>query len=51
MHIITESHETSEWYVNPGDTEELIENKRVKAQQEGSIQEPVRANSLFPEHF
>ncbi len=51
MQIFTESHETSEWYVNPGDTEELIENKRVKAQQEGSIQEPVRANSLFPEHF
>ncbi len=49
LQIFLESHEPSEWYVNPGDTEELIENKRMKAEQEGSIQEPVRANSRYPD--
>jgi arylsulfatase A-like enzyme len=51
LRIFQESHEPSEWYVNPGDPEELIERKRVKAEKEGSIQEPVRANSRYPEDF
>ncbi len=51
LQIFLENHEPSEWYVNPGDTEELIENKRMKAEQEGSIQEPVRANSRYPDDF
>ena len=49
LQIFLENHEPSEWYVNPGDTEELIEYKRMKAEQEGSVQEPVRANSRYPE--
>jgi arylsulfatase A-like enzyme len=51
LRIFQESHEPSEWYVNPGDTEELIENKKKKAVQEGSMQEPVRANSRYPEEL
>ncbi len=51
LQIFLESHKPSEWYVNPGDSEELMENKRMKAEQEGSIQEPVRANSRYPEDF
>ncbi len=51
LQIFLTGHEPSEWYVNPGDTEELIENKRMKAEMEGSIQEPVRANSRYPEEL
>ena len=51
LQIFLNGHEPSEWYVNPGDTEELIENKRMKAEMEGSIQEPVRANSRYPEEL
>lgn len=49
LQIFMESHVTSEWYVNPGDSEELIERKRMKAERAGTIQEPVRANSRYPE--
>ena len=51
LRIFRESHEPSEWYVNPGDSEELIKSKKTKAETEGSIQENVRANSRDPEDF
>lgn len=50
LQIFNDSHRDSEWYVNPGDPEELIERKRIKAERAGMIQEPVRANSRIPGH-
>lgn len=49
LQIFNESHTSSEWYVNPGESKELIERKRIKAESAGMIQEPVRANSRTPE--
>ena len=49
LQIFKDSHKPSEWYVNPGEPEELIEQKRKKAESAGTIQENVRANSVYPE--
>lgn len=51
LQIFKKSHTSSEWYVNPGESKELIDRKRIKAESEGTIQEPVRANSLTPEEL
>jgi len=44
--IFVESHENSQWYVNPGETKEEIDIKRKKAA--GSIQKSTFANSRYP---
>ncbi len=49
LQIFNNSHEPSEWYVNPGEAVEFIERKKLKAQSAGTIQRGVTANSLYPE--
>ena len=43
----TEAHTDSEWYVNPGESKSEIETKEKKAESEGSLQIPIRANSTY----
>jgi arylsulfatase A-like enzyme len=51
LQLFRQNHEPSTWYVNPGDTEQLIESKRKKAEEEGSLQQNIRANSRYPEEL
>jgi len=46
LKIFSDAHTDSEWYTNPGDPDELVEAKRRKAEAEGTLQEPTRANTL-----
>ncbi len=46
--IMMNEHEDSEWYQNPGDTEEDFGLKKKRAKKAGQMQEPTRANSIFP---
>jgi arylsulfatase A-like enzyme len=43
--IFGEAHEESEWYVNPGESGEAVRAKKERAEREGSLQTPTRANS------
>ena len=47
--IMQNEHEDSEWYPNPGDSEEDIRLRKERAQQSGQMQEPIKANSIYPE--
>jgi len=45
--MFKEAHEDSEWYTNPGESEEIINSKKQKAVESNSLQKPVRANSTL----
>ena len=45
--IFAEAHENSEWYINPGESNESIELKRKKAEDMGCLQVPTKANTTF----
>jgi arylsulfatase A-like enzyme len=45
--IFKEAHEDSEWYVNPGESKEQIQEKRQSAIDLNLLQEAVTANSTF----
>jgi arylsulfatase A-like enzyme len=47
LRIITEAHTDSEWYVNPGEPPEVTRAKKERAEKEGSLQTPTRANSRY----
>ena len=47
LQIIAEAHTDSEWYVNPGEPPEVTRAKKERAQKEGSLQTPTRANSKY----
>jgi arylsulfatase A-like enzyme len=49
LEIMEREHVDSEWYPNPGETEEQIQAKREKALRMKSMQNPTRGNSVFPE--
>jgi hypothetical protein len=51
LDMFRKNHAPSTWYVNPGDTESIIESKRKRAEEEGSMQENIRANSRYPEEL
>jgi arylsulfatase A-like enzyme len=45
--IFKEAHTDSQWYSNPGDSEEVIKARRTRAEREGTLQNPTRANSKY----
>ena len=45
--IFDEAHTDSEWYINPGESEESINKKRERAEKSNSMQISIRANSTF----
>ncbi len=45
--IFREAHEDSEWYTNPGETEEIINQKKQKVIELNSLQTPTKPNSTF----
>lgn len=45
--IFREAHEPSQWYINPGETKEVITAKQKRAQATNTLQTPIRANSLY----
>ncbi len=45
--IFREAHEDSEWYINPGVTEEIINQKKQKVIELNSLQTPTKPNSTF----
>jgi len=46
--IFNHAHSPSEWYINPGESKESIEEKREKVEMENSYQRSTRANSKYP---
>jgi len=49
LNIMENEHEDSEWYQNPWESAEDYKLKKEKAQNDGQMQEPTRANSMYPE--
>jgi arylsulfatase A-like enzyme len=47
QHIFLTAHTDSEWYINPGESELKIQNKRKKAESENTLQIPVKANTIY----
>jgi arylsulfatase A-like enzyme len=45
--IFTTARKDSKWYINPGENAEEIQAKKHRAEQQGSMQVPTRANSKF----
>jgi len=45
--IFAEAHTDNEWYRNPGESDEDWKAKSAKAEKEGSLQTPTRANTTF----
>jgi arylsulfatase A-like enzyme len=45
--IFKEAHVDSKWYINPGQSELLINAKRQKAQSAGQMQKPVGPNTTY----
>ncbi|MDX8340696.1 arylsulfatase [Draconibacterium sp. IB214405] len=48
LEIMQNEHRDSEWYTNPGDTKQILKEKKEKAEKEGTMQVPVKANSVYP---
>jgi arylsulfatase A-like enzyme len=44
---MTAAHEDSQWYINPGESKEVIAAKRQKAERTGTIQKPSSPNSKY----
>ncbi len=44
--IFAEAHEDSEWFRNPGDSDEFFAAKTAKARAEGSLQVPTPPNGM-----
>lgn len=47
LRLFAEEHVDSEWYLNPGEEEDVFKAKAARAQAEGCLQTPVRANTEF----
>ena len=45
--IFLNAHVDSEWYINPGESEVMIKEKRRRAELENSLQIPKQANTTF----
>ncbi len=45
--IFKEAHEDSEWYINPGESDEQIDAKLQRAKASGQMQNPVRPNTSY----
>jgi len=47
LDVFREAHTDSQWYTNPGDGQEVVRRRRDRAQREGTLQNPTRANSKY----
>ncbi len=48
--IMAQQHVESEWYANPGDTKEIMKEKRLRAKEYDMMQRGVKGNSIYPEN-
>ena len=47
LDVFEEARVDSEWYTNPGDSREVIQARRQRAESEGTLQNSTRANSRY----
>ena len=47
IEYMKDAHTDSEWYVNPGESEKEIHEKRAKAEREGTLQESTWPNTKY----
>jgi len=47
LDIFGKAHVDSTWYTNPGDSRQVVSARRQRAQREGTLQIPTRANSKY----